>query len=334
MKRLLPSLLVAATLLTGCQLPTGDYVAASAISQDGFARDGAALRQLQGQEVKIWGFVDHGNLYGDEGTKLILGDWWSGEGPDTDTWRFNLKANADDEVGHSFPVHVPNDPGRDALLKAFAADARTGQPTQVYVKGRIFTFDAPANVMTLSGLLMELEGSQDIQLERPKQGDPMPAKAAAPAYVTDLEAAYGAPSQAGFGSAVFYEQIDAAGDLEQMALDKYQYFVGDLWARYGEAAWMGPWHEVYARPPGAEPDIVAELRGIEDADAANSAPMILDVVEDAARARAALAAAFDDPAVTELRVFNLGDGGAMSGILVAGRRGATGEATFLLFLLD
>ena len=107
----------------------------------------------------------------------------------------------------------------------------------------------------------------------------MPAKATAPAYVTDLEAAYGAPSQAGFGSAVFYEQIDAAGELEQMALDKYQYFVGDLWARYGEAAWMGPWREVYARPPGAKPDIVAELRGIEDADAANSAPMILDVVE-------------------------------------------------------
>ncbi len=49
--------------------------------------------------------------------KLILGDWWSGEGPDATTWRFNLKAEADDEVGHSFPVHVPNDPGRDDLLR-------------------------------------------------------------------------------------------------------------------------------------------------------------------------------------------------------------------------
>ncbi len=97
---------------------------------------------------------------------------------------------------------------------------------------------------------------------------------------------------------------------------------------------MGPWKEVYNRPPGAKPDIVAELRSIEDADAANSAPMILDVVEDAARARVALAAAFDDPAVSELRVFNLGDGEAMSGILVAGHRAGTGEATFLVFLLD
>ena len=62
--------------------------------------------------------------------------------------------------------------------------------------------------------------------------------------------------------------------------------------------------------------------------------MILEGVEGAEQARAALAAAYDDPAVTELRVFNLGDGEAMSGLLVAGRRGATGEATFLVFLMD
>jgi Asp/Glu/hydantoin racemase len=79
---------------------------------------------------------------------------------------------------------------------------------------------------------------------------------------------------------------------------------------------------------------VAELRGITDVDARNSAPMILDVVQDAEQAKAALAAAFDDPAVSDLRVFNLGDGGAMSGILVAGRRAAAADATFLVFLLD
>jgi hypothetical protein len=158
--------------------------------------------------------------------------------------------------------------------------------------------------------------------------------AAKPPYVTALEAAYGAPSQAGFGSAVFFEQMKAEDDLTQAALAKYKYFTGELWERWGEAAWMGPWKQVYVRPAGAKPDIVAELRGIQDADAALSAPMILDSVRDAEKARVALAAAYDDPAVTELRVFNLGDGGAMSGILVAGRRGATGDATFLVFLLD
>jgi hypothetical protein len=158
--------------------------------------------------------------------------------------------------------------------------------------------------------------------------------AAKPAYLTALEAAYGAPSQAGFGSAVFYEPLRAGDDLTQAALAKYKHFTGELWERWGEAAWMGPWKEVYVRPTGAKPDIVAELRGITDQDAAISAPMILDSVQDAESARTALSAAFDDPAVTELRVFNLGDGGAMSGILVAGHRGATGVAMFLVFLMD
>ena len=155
-----------------------------------------------------------------------------------------------------------------------------------------------------------------------------------PAYVAGLEASYGPPSQAGFGSAVFYEPLAADDSLTDAALAKYKTFTGELWERWGEEAWMGPWKEVYARPAGAKPDIVAELRGITDIDARNSAPMILDVVQDAEQAKAALAAAFDDPAVTELRVFNLGDGGAMSGILVAGRRAAAGDATFLVFLLD
>ena len=76
------------------------------------------------------------------------------------------------------------------------------------------------------------------------------------------------------------------------------------------------------------------MRRIADPDARLSVPMILDNIEGAETARAALSNAFDDPAVSELRAFNLGDGEAMSGILVAGRRGASGDATFLVFLMD
>ena len=126
----------------------------------------------------------------------------------------------------------------------------------------------------------------------------------------------------------------AGDDLTEAALAKYKYFVGELWERYGEDAWMGPWKEVYARPAGAKPDIVADLRGIADPAAQNSVPMILENIDGADKARAALAAAYDDPAVAELRVFNLGDGEAMSGLLVAGYRKAAAEATFLVFLLD
>jgi hypothetical protein len=154
-----------------------------------------------------------------------------------------------------------------------------------------------------------------------------------PAYVTNLEASYGAPSQAGFGSAVFATNMDPGQDLEPVALEHYQYFVGDLWQRYGQDAWMGQWKEVYVRQAEASRDIVAELKGIADPEAKQSAPMILEGVEDAEAARQALAAACDDPAVTELRVYNLGDGGAMSGLEIAARRD-TGGATFLVFLMD
>lgn len=153
-------------------------------------------------------------------------------------------------------------------------------------------------------------------------------------WAAKLVTAYGPPSQAAFGSAVFYEPQFGDRDLAAAALAKYKYFVGDLWERYGEEAWMGPWRQVYTRPAGGARDIAAELRALDDPAAAQSASMILEGVDNAEQARAALAGAFDDAAVSDVAVFTLGDGEAMSGILVAGRRAATGEAVFLVFLLD
>ena len=176
----------------------------------------------------------------------------------------------------------------------------------------------------------------DLELLRPDMTQPKQTQfeETKPEYVAALEAAYGAPSQAAFGSAVFHEQLKATDSLEQAALAKYKYFVGDQWGRFGEAAWMGPWKQVYARQPDAKHDIVAELRGLADRGARLSASVILDDVENAEAASAALSAAFDDSAVTELMVYNVGDGGAMSGLLLVGRRAETGESTFLVFLLD
>ena len=161
-----------------------------------------------------------------------------------------------------------------------------------------------------------------------------PPQPRAAADMARLMAVYGPPSQAAFGSAVFHQALASGDTLEQAALGRYQYFVGELWERWGEDAWMGPWQEVYARPAGARPDIVAELRAIDDANARLSVPMILDVVQDNVEGQAALAAVFDDPAVTELRVFTIGDGAAMSGLLIAAARAVTGDGVFLVFLLD
>jgi hypothetical protein len=118
------ALFVIATLVTWCDERIDGYMAASSISANGFARDAKEIRKAQGQEIELWGFVDHRNLYGDAGAKRILGEWWSGDGPDAATWRFDLKARENDEAGHSFAVRVPDDGGRDDLLRAFLADAR------------------------------------------------------------------------------------------------------------------------------------------------------------------------------------------------------------------
>ena len=154
-----------------------------------------------------------------------------------------------------------------------------------------------------------------------------------PEYVFEMEAAYGVPSQNGFGSAVFFEKLDPDDSLEAVALQKYKFYVGESWERFGEDAWLSPWKEVFNREHGAEHNIVYELQSISDRDASDSVPMILSVVKDADFAKLALSKAYDDEDVDELCVYNLGDGEAMSGLLVAGRRNNY-EATFLVFLMD
>lgn len=167
-------------------------------------------------------------------------------------------------------------------------------------------------------------------MHKNKKSKSMPQK---PSYVSQLETAYGAPNQNGFGSAVFFEMIKKKEDLEDASILKYKYFVGETWDRFGEEAWMSVWKEVYHRQHDADHDIVKELKAIDDRDIQQSVPMILEVVENADKAKLALSKAYDDEKVVDLRVYNLGDGEAMSGLLIAGRR-TNDETTFLVFLYD
>lgn len=162
-------LLVVTTLLVGCNQQSDGYIAASSISNHGFARNGTAIHNLHGQDIKVWGFVDYSNLYGNEDVKKLLGERWSGEGSSSKVWRFNLKTAADTKPGESFPVYVPNDQGRDSLLRVFLANARAQQPTKVFLQGKILTFNAPTNMTSHTGLYMELPSSENILLELPKK---------------------------------------------------------------------------------------------------------------------------------------------------------------------
>lgn len=150
----------------------------------------------------------------------------------------------------------------------------------------------------------------------------------------DLIALYGAPSQTGFGSAIFYEPTPQTNDLEQVALHCYRYFVGDLWEKFGETAWLRTWKQIYDRPSSKKPNIVAELTAIADQDVARYVPvLLLSDSDDDRKVQSVLASAYDNPNVTHLSVYTIGDGAALSGLLITGHR-ITGETTVLISLLD
>ncbi len=149
-----------------------------------------------------------------------------------------------------------------------------------------------------------------------------------PSYVEELEQAYGVPSQAAFGSAVFYEPDIGESHLDEFALSRHKYFCGETWTRFGEENWLENWKQVFGRKSGSKGDIVAELGSLEDRDARSSASMLLDNAES----HDALIAAFDDPGVSSLRIFRIGDGNAMSGLLIASLR--RDGAVALVFLMD
>ncbi len=127
--------------------------------------------------------------------------------------------------------------------------------------------------------------------------------------------------------------MERAEDLEAAALKYYRYFLGKTWEQFGEAAWLASWKQVYQRPAADRRDIVTELRRITDPQASSSVTMILDAIDNAEAGRQALSAVYDDAEVATLAVYNLGDGAAMSGLLIAGRD-HSGETTLLVFLLD
>lgn len=151
-------------LIHGCHKQIGDYIALSSVSKEGFARNREQAIRANGQQIRVWGYVDHQNIYANNG-EGILHEWWSGDGPTPTTWRFNLKAKPDDKTGHSIWVIAPNDQGRDALLRAFLGDARAGRPTRVFVEGKILIFDAPANFGLFTGLSVEAESTNRILLK-------------------------------------------------------------------------------------------------------------------------------------------------------------------------
>lgn len=152
-----------------------------------------------------------------------------------------------------------------------------------------------------------------------------------PDYVSELESVFGPPSSSAWGSAVFFDQVSPTSPLEFTALTTYRLFVGELWKRFGEDAWMSGWRPVFTR--AGTGNIVDELERLDDWALGHAVEVLLHGGDNVDRRASTMRTAFDAPDTQEVRVFTTGDGGQMSGLLIIGRR-TNGDATSLVFLLD
>lgn len=153
--------------------------------------------------------------------------------------------------------------------------------------------------------------------------------------VAELEDVFGSASDAGFGSAVFVSPGGGtdAPSLEAESQHIYQSFCGPKWTSHGVENWLSTWKLLHQRPVGGGGDIVAEIEAIRDPESGSAAQMLLDAGPEPDRAAATLRAAFNDGEVSQLQIFKIGDGGAMSGAIIAAEWPAR-VRVFLIILLD
>ncbi len=150
-------ILIAPLLLGGCvDKSMGGYVPASSFSKKGFAKNRKEALAHRGKVLKVWGYVDGGNVFPKD---------WGDNQPGK--WRFHLKAKPSDDVGQSFSIHIPVDDGHDGLVALFEANDLVDKPTRVFVTGILSTFDAPMNFVTKTGLSMDVNSSKDILFKAP-----------------------------------------------------------------------------------------------------------------------------------------------------------------------
>lgn len=156
---------LALALMAGCDRSSYDYLPASSISEDGFARDAEAMRAADGTEIRVWGFVDYANVdYG------VVPTPSAARSPGAEaalTWSFNLKANEDDPPGHSFRVVVPEDAAAGDLKERLMEAEHSGRSVRAFATGRIRTFEAPANFQRYTGFYLVVPRSQAVSLEQP-----------------------------------------------------------------------------------------------------------------------------------------------------------------------
>ncbi|MEX6776199.1 hypothetical protein [Limnospira fusiformis] len=155
-----------------------------------------------------------------------------------------------------------------------------------------------------------------------------------PQYVSDLMELYGSSYGQLLDSGVFYDILEPEVDLEKVAFNHLRKFVGPRFFEPNEDGWRRGWELLYRRPEGEPGNIVKEFEDVYD---------ILERVlwvflhplgeNDYETAPQKLAIAFDNPEVTDLRIYQIHDEDIFNGRLIISRR-SNGETTTLIIIRD
>lgn len=172
-----------------------------------------------------------------------------------------------------------------------------------------------------------------------------------PQYALDLIALYGSPpSQPGdslMGTAVLYEQVKPGTDVEHVALRFYQRCVKhDPRQDFINSRWMRTWKLLYQRTPEAQPNVFCELAMVaQRLDYIDRLGNDLGLyfypeeiigdweIQRNSTKQPVLATVFDDPAVDDFRIYAIGDGEVLEGLLLLAGR-TNGAVTALVLLGD
>ncbi|MDK3157424.1 hypothetical protein QPK87_12685 [Kamptonema cortianum] len=155
-----------------------------------------------------------------------------------------------------------------------------------------------------------------------------------PRYVSDLIALYDHSPRKLLGSGVFYDLLEPEANLEQVALRRQREFVGDKFYTPKEKDWLRGWHLLYRRPEGQAGNIVKEFESVYDICEKIWEKFLNPLGQnDSKTAPQELAIAFNDPQVTDLRIYQIHDQDILNGRLIISRR-SNGETTTLIFLYD
>ena len=118
-----------------------------------------------------------------------------------------------------------------------------------------------------------------------------------------------------------------------MLFRSYRYFVGHAWEEFGEENWTKTWAESYLRPSGKHPGILQEMAQLKEHPIALAASQVTENHDDPKGASEALSDVFDAASICEVRLYNIGDTEAITGVLIAALS-SSGRGIALVFLMD